>query len=151
ERVAIALDRSPEMIIALLATLKSGGAYVPLDPAYPAERLTFMLKDSGARILITQHKLRQRLPQGTEHTLCLDREWTAIEQQPESNPRRPVASEHLAYVIYTSGSTGKPKGVAVEHRGLGGFARAEIQAFDVKPDSRVLQFASFSFDASVLE
>ena len=150
-RVAIALERSPAMIVALLATLKAGGAYVPLDPEYPAERLAFMLEDSGARILITQARLRQPLLQIAGHTLCLDTLWDTVAVHPESNPDRPVAPEHLAYIIYTSGSTGKPKGVAVEHRGLSNLAEAQIRQFGVAPDSHVLQFASFSFDASISE
>ena len=102
-RVAIALERSPEMIVALLGTLKAGGAYVPLDPDYPAERLAFMLEDSGARILLTQASLRERLPDGAEHTLCLDTEETWLARQPSTNPERVVSPRHLAYVIYTSG------------------------------------------------
>ena len=117
-RVAIALERSPEMIVALLGTLKAGGAYVPLDPDYPAERLAFMLEDSGASILLTQASLRERLPGGAERTLCLDTERAWLARQPLTNPGRAVSPRNLAYVIYTSGSTGRPKGVAVEHRGL---------------------------------
>ncbi len=149
--VAIALERSPEMIVALLAALKAGGAYVPLDPDYPAERLTFMLEDSGAGILITRASLRGRLPHTAAHTLCVDDDRAAIAIQSQSNPDLPVAPGHLAYIIYTSGSTGKPKGVAIAHLGLANLAQAQILAFGVTPDSRVLQFASFSFDASVSE
>ncbi|MFH1027398.1 MAG: condensation domain-containing protein, partial [Pseudomonadota bacterium] len=149
--VAISLVRSPAMIIALLGVLKAGGAYVPLDPDYPVERLAFMLEDSGARILITQETLRHRLPQSAEKTLCLDTDAASIALQPEVNPGRPVALEDLAYIIYTSGSTGKPKGVAVTHLGLSNLTQAQSLAFGMTPDSRVLQFAPFSFDASVWE
>ena len=115
--VAIALERSLEMIVALLAVLKAGGAYVPLDLEYPTTRLVFMLEDSGARILITQESLSHRLPRIVEHIICYDTDAAAIARQPESNPNQLVAPENLAYIIYTSGSTGKPKGVAIEHRG----------------------------------
>lgn len=149
--IAISLPRSPAMIVALLGVLKAGGAYVPLDPDYPAERLAFMFEDSGAKILITQENLRHRLPQTTEAILCLDADGPSIAREPEINPDRTVALEDLAYIIYTSGSTGKPKGVAVAHRGMSNLSRAQIQAFDLTPESRVLQFAPFSFDASVWE
>ncbi len=149
--VAIALERSPAMIVALLAVLKAGGAYVPLDPDYPADRLAYMLEDCGARILLTQEHLRDQLPQAVQHTRCLDNGWAAFAKQPQTNPDRLIAPEQLAYVIYTSGSTGKPKGVAVEHRGLSNLARAQSLSFGITPNSRVLQFASISFDASVSE
>jgi len=149
ERVAIALERSPDMIVALLATLKAGAAYVPLDPDYPAERLAFMLEDCEARILITHSALKQSLPPSPAQLLCLD---TAhLDGQPNSNPGQAVSPQHLAYVIYTSGSTGKPKGVAIEHRGLVNLAQAQIVALGLTTESHVLQFASFSFDASVVE
>jgi len=147
--VGIALERSPEMIVALLAVLKAGGAYLPLDPDYPAHRLAFMLEDSGARIVITLETLRPGLPQATQYHLCLDAEGATIAAQPEHNPDRPVAPEQLAYVIYTSGSTGKPKGVAVEHGSLAQHCHAIQAYFELTPGDRVLQFASFSFDASV--
>ena len=110
--VAIALERSSAMIVALLATLKAGGAYVPLDPDYPAERLAFMLKDCGARVLLTEESLRERLPHTVAQTLSLDTEQERLARQPRTNPDGTVSPHHLAYVIYTSGSTGRPKGVA---------------------------------------
>ena len=149
--VAIALERSPEMIIALIATLKAGGAYVPLDPDYPPDRLAFMLEDSGARILITKETLRERLSLPVLHTICIDTDLPSIFTLPDSNPDLPVALENLAYVIYTSGSTGKPKGVAVAHFGVSNLVKASILTFSLSSQSRVLQFASFSFDASVWE
>lgn len=149
--VAILLERSPEMIVALLAVLKAGGAYVPLDPDYPAERLSFIIEDSGAGILLTREALRNRLPLSAEQILCLDSANESISAHRNNNPDCSVAGEHLAYIIYTSGSTGKPKGVAVTHRGLSNLIQAPALSFDLAPDSRVLQFASFSFDASVLE
>ncbi len=149
--VAIALERTPAMIVALLAVLKAGGAYVPLDPDYPAERLAFMLEDSGARIVLTEEALRELLPHTLAQTLYVDREQERLARQPQTNPECIVLPHHLAYVIYTSGSTGRPKGVALEHRGLSNLVQAQMLSFGLTPDSRVLQFASFSFDASISE
>ncbi|TFW29136.1 non-ribosomal peptide synthetase/type I polyketide synthase [Duganella callida] len=156
QRVVICVERGVDMVVALLATLKAGGAYVPLDPAYPAERLAYMLGDSAPALLLTQSALLGRLPQNGVTTLLLDDDGEAacIAAQADGNPD-PAAlgltAEHLAYLIYTSGSTGKPKGVMNHHYGLCNLALAQSAAFGVGPDSRVLQFASFSFDASISE
>ncbi|MGE5363419.1 MAG: amino acid adenylation domain-containing protein [Bacteroidota bacterium] len=149
--VAIALERSHEMIISLLAVLKAGGAYLPLDPDYPTDRLEFMIKDSEVKILITPSDILSRFYSGAEHALCIDKEDPVLSSLSPENPSCPVTANNLAYVIYTSGSTGKPKGVAVEHCGLINLAQAQIHAFSVTQKSRVMQFASFSFDASVSE
>ncbi|HEY4460900.1 MAG TPA: non-ribosomal peptide synthase/polyketide synthase [Pseudonocardiaceae bacterium] len=130
--VALALPRSPEIALAALAVAKTGAAFLPIDPAYPAERIEFMLADSAP--LLTIDKL----------------DLTALEGR-EDNPTAPLHLDHPAYVIYTSGSTGQPKGVLVPHRGIANFACAEIEHFRVSPGDRVLQFASPSFDASILE
>lgn len=148
--VAIALERSFEMIVALLAVLKAGGAYVPLAPEYPAERLAFMIEDSGARILITRHALRQRLPQTVEHTLCLDAESAVITQRPTTNPNCPVSPDHLAYVIYTSGSTGKPKGVLIQHHSVVRLVK-NTNYVGITPSDVFLQLAPISFDAATFE
>jgi non-ribosomal peptide synthetase component F/aryl carrier-like protein len=137
--VGIFLERSAEMVIALLATLKAGGAYVPLDPAYPTERLAWMIQDSGLSILLTQQSLLNSLPQTAAHTLCLDAsdgntrhsniptfqhsssQHVARNTQPatRNNPTiQQSGASPLAYVIYTSGSTGKPKGVQITHRSV---------------------------------
>jgi amino acid adenylation domain-containing protein len=155
-RVAICVERSIEMIVALLGVLKAGGAYVPLDPAYPGERLRWMLEDSGATVLLTESSLGALFGDLPAFLWVLDLgAWGAAwSQEPASNLERALlglTSRHLAYVIYTSGSTGTPKGVMVEHRGVCNLVAAQIQSFDVQSDSRVLQFASFSFDASVSE
>ncbi|MBW4678524.1 MAG: amino acid adenylation domain-containing protein [Microcoleus vaginatus WJT46-NPBG5] len=149
--VGICVERSLEMVIGLLGILKAGGAYVPLDPAYPSERLAFMLEDSGVSVLLTQSHLVQSLPKHQADVVCLDTGWEVLAQGCQENPVSGVTAENLAYVIYTSGSTGKPKGVLLEHRGLCNLATAQQKLFDVRSDSRVLQFASFSFDASVSE
>ncbi|RCJ32144.1 non-ribosomal peptide synthetase [Nostoc punctiforme NIES-2108] len=149
--VAICVERSIEMVVGLLGILKAGGAYVPLDPEYPTERLAFMLEDAQVSILLTQQRLIDRLPEHQAKLICLDEAWEQIAQNNQDNPTSEVKAFHLANLIYTSGSTGKPKGVMVEHKGLCNLAQAQIQTFGLTSDSRVLQFASFSFDASISE
>jgi len=149
--VGICVERSLEMVVSMLGVLKAGGAYVPLDSTYPHERLNFMLEDAGVKVLLTQQKLKDLLPQNKAPTVYLDTDWQKIARQRKANPVNTLNPDNLAYVIYTSGSTGKPKGVLVTHRGICNLVYAQSHAFDVKPASRVLQFASFSFDASVSE
>ncbi|MEJ6479893.1 amino acid adenylation domain-containing protein [Nostoc punctiforme UO1] len=149
--VGICVERSIEMVVGLLGILKAGGAYLPLDPEYPTERLAFMLEDAQVSILLTQQRLIDRLPEHPAKLICLDEAWEQIAQNNEDNPTSEVKAFHLANLIYTSGSTGKPKGVMVEHKGLCNLAQAQIQTFGLTSDSRVLQFASFSFDASISE
>jgi amino acid adenylation domain-containing protein/non-ribosomal peptide synthase protein (TIGR01720 family) len=149
--VGICVERSLEMVVGLLAILKAGGAYVPLDPEYPSDRLNFMLDDTQVGILLTQERLLDKLPATAAKLVFLDEIWLHIHQNNQENPVSEVTASDLANVIYTSGSTGKPKGVMVEHKGLVNLAQAQIQAFGVDCDSRVLQFASFSFDACISE
>ncbi|BAY50145.1 amino acid adenylation domain protein (plasmid) [Scytonema sp. HK-05] len=149
--VGICVERSLEMIVGLLGIWKAGGAYVPLDPTYPQERLAYMLSDSQVSVLLTQEKLVADLPAHTAHMVCLDSQWEVISCENQENLLSNVQPSDLAYVIYTSGSTGKPKGVLIAHQGLCNLAQAGIRLFDVNSDSRVLQFASFSFDASIYE
>ncbi|HEU4880986.1 MAG TPA: AMP-binding protein, partial [Longimicrobium sp.] len=150
-RVGICLERGPELVVAILAVLKAGGAYVPLDPAYPAERLAFMLADSGAGLLLTRLPLPEGLPPQAAEIVCLDADREHIEAASARAPAAGVLPGNLAYVIYTSGSTGRPKGVMVSHRGVPNLAYAQIRRFGIDATSRVLQFASFSFDAAVAE
>ncbi|HEX8318268.1 amino acid adenylation domain-containing protein [Longimicrobium sp.] len=150
-RVGICLERGTELVVAILAVLKAGGAWVPLDPAYPAERLAFMLADSGARLLLTRRPLPEGLPPHAAEVVCLDAERERIEAESAQAPAAGVLPENLAYVIYTSGSTGRPKGVLVPHRGLANVARGHARDLGVEAGDRVLQFASPSFDASVFE
>ncbi|MET0396224.1 MAG: condensation domain-containing protein, partial [Longimicrobiaceae bacterium] len=146
-RVGICVERSPEMVVGLLAVLKAGGAYVPLDPAYPAERLAFMLADSGARVLLTQERLRGRLPECEIERVVLDGEVAGDGDAPLPAD---VSAESLAYVIYTSGSTGLPKGTEVPHRAIPGFFRgADYARFD--EGTVTLQHSSTSWDALTLE
>jgi amino acid adenylation domain-containing protein len=149
--VGIAVERSLEMIVGLLGILKAGGASLPLDPDYPTERLQFMLEDSQVPFLITQPSLLEKLPDSQASVICLDDVQAQVSQYSQDDPQNQLIVANLANVIYTSGSTGKPKGVMVEHRGLVNLAIAQIQTFAVHNNSRVLQFASFSFDACISE
>ncbi len=159
--VGICLERSFAMIVAVLATLRAGGAYVPLDPGYPADRLAFMLEDSGAPLLLTQRALRERAgsPAGLK-TMCVDENGEVDEMGNEATPATGRLSfgkdtdpdpEHLAYIIYTSGSTGKPKGVAMPHRALGNLISWQLRASKIGRGGRTLQFSSLSFDVSFQE
>ena len=145
------MEHSAEMVVAVLGVLKAGAAYVPLDHAYPKERLSFMLEDARALLLLTQERLLGDLPENQALTLCIDRDWDLIKNESTGNLGSITTARNLAYVIYTSGSTGRPKGVMLEHRGVINLAAAQIRGFEIQPSSRVLQFASFSFDASVSE
>jgi amino acid adenylation domain-containing protein/non-ribosomal peptide synthase protein (TIGR01720 family) len=151
--IAIAVERSFSMVIGLLAILKTGGAYVPIDPSYPAARIRYMLEDSRAKLLLTQSHLKAQLSLDKLESdcvvVCLDE--VDLANQPSENPSVSRTATDLAYVIYTSGSTGKPKGVMVEYKGLVNLALTQISIFRILSSSRVLQFASFSFDASVSE
>ncbi|WP_407160403.1 amino acid adenylation domain-containing protein [Bradyrhizobium sp. STM 3557] len=152
DRVAIAVERSTEMVVALLATLKAGGAYVPLDPTYPAERLQFMLRDSAPRVLLTQESILPRLgrPLSGTSVLTLDMGPEAWHGYSSENPdprALGLTPSHLAYLIYTSGSTGAPKGVMVEHRSLQASTNARLRYYGGY--DRVLLAASISFDSSV--
>jgi amino acid adenylation domain-containing protein len=149
--VGICVERSFDMIVGLLGILKAGGAYVPIDHAYPTDRIAYMLDDSQLPVLLTQKQLVASLPEHQARVVCLDSDWEEISLMPELPPQSDVTPENLVYVIYTSGSTGKPKGVLIAHRGLCNLAQAQIKLFDVQPDSRVLQLATFSFDASISE
>src|SRR5262249_20231780 len=144
--VGICVERSLEMVTGLLGVLKAGGAYVPLDPDYPAERLAFMLGDTAAPVLLTQQRLRGRLPAGPGEVICLDQDWPAIAAWPASDPVPLAGPANLAYVIYTSGSTGTPKGVAIEHRGIANYLWWMHERFNLSDRDAVLQVAAFSFD-----
>lgn len=148
--VGLCVERSLEMVIGLLGILKAGGAYLPLDPTYPPERLAFMLLDSQVPILLTTQMVA-KLPEHRAQVICLDTDWTTISQESQQNPNSGVTVENLAYLIYTSGSTGRPKGALVAHEGLSNLTEDKIRTCKVQPDSRILQFFSLSFDASIPE
>ena len=148
--VGICLERSLETVVAVLAVLKAGGAYLPLDPAYPADRLTYMLAHSGARVLITVPAIRQAWPAGL--TIIRPEDQTAGDDETDLDANPGDADEDpLAYVIYTSGSTGRPKGVAMPHGPLRNLLRWQARTCPLTPGSRVLQFAPLSFDVSCQE
>ena len=151
--VGILLERSLDMLTAVLAVLKAGGAYVPLDPSYPVERLAFILRDAGASVLVTTGSLLSAvpLPESGTPTLFLDRQPDVLSPGDERNPTCDVDEDNLAYVLYTSGSTGVPKGVEVTHRALANYTYVASEAFRIDASDRVLQFASFSFDTAAEE
>ncbi|HEX2090982.1 MAG TPA: amino acid adenylation domain-containing protein, partial [Longimicrobiaceae bacterium] len=150
-RVGICLERSLEMVVAILGVLKAGGAYVPLDPGYPAERLALVLEDSGVRVLLTQERLLGVLPEHGVETVCLDRDREEIGRESAVAPGEAAGPENLAYVIYTSGSTGKPKGVMVTHRNVVRLFTATEAWFGFGPDDVWTLFHSYAFDFSVWE
>nr|QEO74597.1 condensation domain-containing protein [uncultured bacterium] len=147
--VGVCLDRSADLVVSLLAVLKSGGAYLPLDPDYPPDRLAFMLRDSGAGVVVTDSQTRPSLGDLDATVVLLDETKDELATRPDSDPEAVTTPDDLAYVIYTSGSTGIPKGVGVAH---GPFATHCLRARDhhaLTPDDRVLVFSSFSFDVSL--
>ncbi|HEX8696900.1 MAG TPA: amino acid adenylation domain-containing protein, partial [Longimicrobium sp.] len=151
-RVGICLERGPEMIVAVLATLAAGGAYVPIDPVYPAERIAYLLEDSGVPVVLTQAALAGRFADFGGTVALVDGADTHAGTGGRSGPRaRTASARSLAYVIYTSGSSGRPKGVGVEHGSLANYARVAREYFGITPADRVLQFASLSFDTSAEE
>ena len=147
--IGIFVERSPQMVVGLLAVLKCGAAYVPLDPSYPAERLAFMLQNARVAVLLTQQSLLERLPQYSGPTLCLDTDWSSIAQEPTTNLAVEVKPEQLAYVIYTSGSTGKPKGAMITHRGLTNYLSWCVEAYRVADGCGAPVHSSISFDLTV--
>jgi amino acid adenylation domain-containing protein len=149
--VGICIERSPEMVIALLATLKAGGAYVPLDPGYPRERLAFMLEDSGLRVLLTQRRVLDELPAHAAHAICLDEADAELAAEPAAPLPDEVAGDDLAYVIYTSGSTGKPKGVQLPHRALASFLRSMQDRPGITAADALMAVTTLCFDISMLE
>jgi amino acid adenylation domain-containing protein/non-ribosomal peptide synthase protein (TIGR01720 family) len=148
--VGIHLQRSVEMVIAALGVLKAGGAYVPLDPEYPSERLSQMIQDASAPLVITSQSAAGGLPPSSAKVLLIDAEWGEIEGECDSNPQISVAADNLAYIIYTSGSTGTPKGVSISHRAI---VRTTVESnyLQLQEDDVVAQISRLSFDASSWE
>ncbi|MCL5995880.1 MAG: amino acid adenylation domain-containing protein, partial [Chloroflexi bacterium] len=149
--VGLYMERSPEMVVAILGVLKAGGAYLPLDLTYPAERLAFMLQDSHAPVLLTQSRLLNDLQMCKVTPICLDADWTTIGQESDADPMSTTTPENVAYVIYTSGSTGTPKGVMISHRAICNHMFWMQETFPLTAADRVLQKTPLSFDASVWE
>jgi len=146
-RIGVYAERSPETVVGLLAVLLAGGAFLPLDPAHPPERLAATLEDARVPLLLARSALAATLPLGGAELVPLDAEIATAREEPLDE----IGPEDLAYVIYTSGSTGRPKGVLIQHRGFLWAVEALAERSGVEPGSRVLQFASASFDASVWE
>ncbi|ACK73920.1 amino acid adenylation domain protein (plasmid) [Gloeothece citriformis PCC 7424] len=151
DKIGVCIERSPLMIIAILAILKVGGAYVPLDPGYPSERLAFMIKDAQSPIILTQKHLLTQLFQD-DHQLLIDieSEWDSIAQYSSDNLTCEVSLENLAYIIYTSGSTGTPKGTEIPHRSFLGFMFG-VDYIQLDANVIWLQHSSISWDAAILE
>jgi amino acid adenylation domain-containing protein len=149
-RVGVCVQRSPEMIVALLGILKAGGAYVPVDPEYPETRLQFMLEDAQMQVLITQRALLEKLPVKGVEIICLDELIAKIAGERKSDLEITGGPDNLAYVMYTSGSTGRPKGVAVTHRNVVRLVKNTSYA-SFSADEVFLQCATISFDASTFE
>ena len=149
--VGICVERSLEMVIAILGTLKAGGAYVPLDPAYPNSRLELILEDSQAQILIIQSHLLEQLPKSASIVVDLNKELTQIGTYPDDNPVGRIRPDNLAYIIYTSGTTGQPKGVMIQHDSVVNMIISFNLKYHTDQTDKVLQQASFSFDVSVGE
>ncbi|HEX8319750.1 amino acid adenylation domain-containing protein [Longimicrobium sp.] len=150
-RVGVLMERGVEMVVSLLAVLKAGGAYVPLDPGLPAERLAYMLEDSGVAVVLTQERLRGILPASDVPALDVDAAWDSVARESAENPAPVVTPSNVAYVIYTSGSTGRPKGVMNQHRGVVNRLVWMQAHFRLGADDVVLQKTPFGFDVSVWE
>lgn len=147
--VGVHLDRSPEAVVANLGILRSGGAYLPLDPSLPSERLAFVLRDSGARHVVTNAALAPHLP--ATHLRVIEMESLVRESVPGAFVGPAVGPRNLAYVIYTSGSTGEPKGVEITHEGLTNLVSWHCRNFNVTPSDRAAHMAPIGFDAAVWE
>lgn len=147
--VGICVERSLNMVAALLGIMKAGGAYVPLDPRYPSDRLSFMLQDSGLKVLVTQQSIRSKLSEHTRELVCVDLD--EVDKKGAGNCTESVKPDNLAYVIYTSGSTGKPKGVQICHRSLVNFLTSMRARPGLEAKDTLLAVTTISFDIAALE
>jgi amino acid adenylation domain-containing protein len=147
--VGVCLERSPDLIVALLAVWKAGGAYVPLDPSYPRERLSFMIEDARPLLVLTESKCLPHLTTSGDQLICLDTERAALSEESSDNLAPITTPSDLAYVMYTSGSTGRPKGAMIVHRGLVNYLWWAIRTYPVEPGRAVPVHTSISFDLTV--
>lgn len=144
--VALCVERSLDMLVGLVGIFKAGGAYLPLDPILPSDRISFMVQDAGASVILTQQHLAQQFSAQAVPLICLDSDWEAIVKQPEENPPCAATPENLLYIIYTSGSTGKPKGVAVEHRQLLNYLHGILARLDLPTGASFATVSTFAAD-----
>jgi amino acid adenylation domain-containing protein len=149
--VPVCTERSIEMIIGIMGVMKAGGVYVPFDPEYPQDRIDYMLKDTGAKLVVSDSKCKNKFANTDILVLELDMHWAEVEKYDGAELNASVNARQLAYIIYTSGSTGRPKGVMIEHRSLVNLVLAYKHDLNLTQGSRLLQFASFGFDASCVE
>ena len=149
--VGIFMERSLEMVVALLGILKAGGIYVPIDPEFPEKRISYMIKHSQVSILLTQDHLKTELPECKASIIPIDTNWKTIGNNSKKNPVIKTGPDNLAYVIYTSGSTGKPKGVQVQHSAVVNFLFSMSQKPGLNSKDTLLAVTTLSFDISVLE
>jgi amino acid adenylation domain-containing protein len=145
------MERSWEMVVAVLSVLKAGGAYVPLDPSYPRKRLAFVMEDAGISVLLTERRLVNELPEVGARVVCFDAEWQVIAGESDADLLTVVEPENLAYVIYTSGSTGQPKGVQISHRGVVNFLNSIRERPGLTERDILLAVTTLSFDIAGLE
>jgi len=150
-RVGVCLERSIELVVALLGVLKAGGAYVPIDSAYPRERLAFILEDSQVSVVLSQSHLAGNLGDGMERVINLETQWRLVEGENVNNPVNLVTAENIGYLIYTSGSTGRPKGVAIEHASAVAMIEWSCSIFTPESLDGVLAATSICFDLSIFE
>jgi amino acid adenylation domain-containing protein/thioester reductase-like protein len=149
--VGVCIERSLEMVIALLGVLKAGGAYIPLDPSYPSDRIAFMIEDSLLPIVLTKQAQLKNLPQHSAQVVVLENEWAAIEQYSSDNPVSDVTTDNTSYTIYTSGSTGKPKGVQILHRTVVNLLESMRKEPGLTAQDTILAVITISFDMSIPE
>ncbi|HLX44911.1 MAG TPA: amino acid adenylation domain-containing protein, partial [Bryobacteraceae bacterium] len=147
--VGVLLERSFNLVVALLGVWKAGGAYVPLDPSYPADRISFMLADAEVKVLLTEERCRPLASAMTGETVCLDSGWASIATEDGTDLDPAAAPANLAYVMYTSGSTGKPKGAMIQHDGLANYLCWAIKAYGIQPGDSSVVHTSISFDLTV--
>lgn len=148
--IALALDRSPEMIVSLLAILKAGAIYVPLDPTYPKDRIEFMISDSSASVLLTCEKYRKYFNSGAQE-LLIEEAWSHLDQFNADGLDTVISGDDAAYILYTSGSTGRPKGVIISHQSLANFLISMKKVPGINLDDRLLAISTICFDIAGLE
>ncbi|MBD3884823.1 amino acid adenylation domain-containing protein [Phormidium tenue FACHB-886] len=150
-RVAVCVQPSAEIAVSLLAILKAGGVYVPLDSTHPKDRLTAILEDTQAKVLLTQAQLQPKLPAIAEHTICLDQDWEIINSFSSHNPGNEISPDQTAYIIYTSGTTGKPKGVMASHRNLVNYILATQERLGFDHHDVMPSIARYTFSIAMFE